>query len=292
MPRWRWRVALLTSLALHGLTLFGLSRLPGGAAAALPAAAWQGSGEAAVLGDESEPVCFLVQRSPPPKPKPLAVPVRPLPYPPVPLQPSAAAVTGPGTARPQPGPLSKAGGGSGKGGSTTFFGVPTPADAVVYVLDHSASMGLGGRLAAAKQQLLASLEQLPPTARFQVIVYNSKAQPLLLDQPGMMPATTANKQRIASALHQLRAEGGTHHDQALLKALALRPAVVFFLTDADDLSDDYRLLVTRLNRHRTIIHTIELDTANLGRPAMPLQALARENGGTYQAVDVRHWHGE
>src|SRR5919198_794363 len=52
--------------------------------------------------------------------------------------------------------------------TTTFFQIATEGKAIVYVIDRSASMGCNGFLAAAKRELLASLERLPSTARFQV----------------------------------------------------------------------------------------------------------------------------
>ena len=61
-------------------------------------------------------------------------------------------------------------------GTTAFFQIVTQAKVIVYVVDRSASMGLNGSLAAAKRELLASLDRLPPSARFQVIVYNRTAQ--------------------------------------------------------------------------------------------------------------------
>ena len=48
-----------------------------------------------------------------------------------------------------------------------------------------------------------------------------------------MSATTANKRRIQLQLAEIRPDGGTDHMSALRTALALKPEVVFFLTDAD-----------------------------------------------------------
>src|SRR5262249_61982066 len=58
---------------------------------------------------------------------------------------------------------------AGSGSETknpTFFGVPTQARSIVYVIDHSISMGFNGALEAAKREVLASLASLPPTTRF------------------------------------------------------------------------------------------------------------------------------
>jgi hypothetical protein len=169
---------------------------------------------------------------------------------------------------------------------TTFFEVPSRAQSVVYVIDRSASMGLHGALERAKRELLASLDRLVPTALFQVIVYNSRAQPLRFDLPGLVPATPENKVLIAQALAELQAEGGTRQDQALPRALALQPDVVYFLTDAGDLTETQVRSMTQGNRRRCVIHVIELTTGKRAGAEMPLQLLARENAGVYHAVDL------
>jgi hypothetical protein len=170
---------------------------------------------------------------------------------------------------------------------TRFFDVEAAGRTFVYVIDRSSSMGPSGGLRAAGEQLLSSLQQLPPSARFQVIVYNRVAEPLLPDRPSLLETTPGNLQRVVEQLSALLAEGGTDHLPALRRALALHPDVIFFLTDADDLTNDLLRAVARLNPGRhTIIHAIELNSLNLDRPDMPMHILARENGGTYRAVVV------
>jgi von Willebrand factor type A domain len=174
------------------------------------------------------------------------------------------------------------------GAGPRFFDVEAQGRTFVYVIDRSSSMGPRGGLRAARQELMSSLQQLPPAARFQVIVYNRVAEPLLPDRPSMLEVTPESLERIAERLSGLRAEGGTDHLPALRRGLALRPDVIFFLTDADDLTNDLLRAVTRLNPGRhTIIHAIELNALNRDRPDMPMHVLARENGGTYRAVDLR-----
>ncbi len=171
---------------------------------------------------------------------------------------------------------------------TRFFDVEAAGRTFVYVIDRSSSMGPSGGLRAAREQLLASLQQLPPAARFQIIVYNRVAEPLLADRPSLLPITPENLQRVAERLSGLLAEGGTDHLPALRRALALHPDVIFFLTDADDLTSDLLRAVARLNPGRhTIIHAIEMNPLNRDRPDMPMHVLARENGGTYRAVDLK-----
>jgi hypothetical protein len=178
-------------------------------------------------------------------------------------------------------------GSSGLGsGPPSFFQVGTQAERIVYVIDRSGSMGAGGLLAAARRELLASLSRLPPRVHFQIVVYHHEAE-YLLGRRELLPATPENVAQVAQALTALHAEGATDHLRAMRLALGLGAQVIYLLTDADDLTDAARREITRLNAGRTVIHTIELNTANRGRPDMPLQVLARDNGGRYQAVDPR-----
>ncbi len=169
--------------------------------------------------------------------------------------------------------------GTGKD-TTAFFQIATQGKAIVYVIDRSGSMGSDGCLAAAKRELLGSLEQLPSSVRFQVITYNRSALPLCIHgQSGLTFATAENKRCVARLLEQLHAEGGTDHVSALKQALALDPDVIFFLTDADDLRAEEVRKIAFLNHGRSVIHAI-----GLGRGCRVLQALAEENQGLYQSV--------
>lgn len=170
-------------------------------------------------------------------------------------------------------------------GTTTFFQVPTEGRSVVYVIDRSASMGMEGRLELARRELLASLEALPPTARFQIIVYNSFAEPLRIDgRCELVLATEENKRLAAQRLASLLAEGRTEAAAALRRALTLQPEVIYFLTDADDLKADDVRAVTQLNRGRSVIHAIELNPFHRDQPGSVLQSLAHANRGVHQVV--------
>jgi hypothetical protein len=185
------------------------------------------------------------------------------------------------------GSLRKGGTPGRRDGTTTFFQIATQGKAIVYVIDRSASMGLNGGLAKAKRELLASLERLPSSSRFQIIAYNRSAEPLRINgESGLVLATPENKRCVALLLAGMEAEGSTQHLPALRRALALGPDVIFFLTDADDLRTEHIRAITSLNHGRSIIHAIDL-----GRPLgaygdLPLYALALDNGGRYQSVPL------
>jgi hypothetical protein len=168
-----------------------------------------------------------------------------------------------------------------------MFSLPPAASSVVYVLDRSVSMGVNNKLGLACGELLDSLRRLPPSARFQVIAYNTSAQPLEIGgRIDLLPVEPAVLDEVASALHKLVAAGGTDHVQALCRGLALHPDVLFFVTDADDLPVAKIDLISRCNRG-TAVHAIELSRRHNPRPDGPLAQLARGNGGTYRQVAAR-----
>jgi hypothetical protein len=144
-------------------------------------------------------------------------------------------------------------------------------------------MGLGDGLAAAKAELLASLRQLPASTRYQVICYSRDADALrIAGRSDLVPATPDNIRATARLLLPLRAGGSTNHVQALQRALALEPDVIFLVTDAADLSPEQVRQVTLWNGGRTVIHTIELGGQD--SRGNPLELLARSNRGTYRVV--------
>jgi len=188
-----------------------------------------------------------------------------------------------------PSAIGQAPGSSASGVTTSFFQVAARGLRIVYVLDGSASMGANGALAAACRELRASAQKLPGLARFQIIIYNDQAHVLLPRYQDWLEPTPSVLQAVDDALESLARqvpEGGTDHEPALKMAFLLRPDVVYFLTDADDLKPRHLRLVRSLNQSRAIVHTIELNSRNRDRRQMPLQVMARENRGVYQGVDL------
>jgi hypothetical protein len=173
-------------------------------------------------------------------------------------------------------------------GGTGLLRPPATARSVVFVIDRSLSMGMSDALPLAKRELLAGLDALPADAHFGVILYNRQAEPLRPEgQAGMLLATAANRAAVARLVEGMRAEGGTDHLAALRRALALRPDVVFFVTDADELTAEQVRNLALLNRGRAVIHAVELSNDNAGPEETPLRLLARLSGGTYRQVPVK-----
>jgi hypothetical protein len=178
--------------------------------------------------------------------------------------------------------------------TTMVFGVSGTGSRFVYVFDRSDSMnGHGGRpLRVAKAELIRSLKTLSKKQQFQIIFYNDKAKPY---QPSgtSLQLVQGESSQVALAeryVKSIAAFGGTKHDIALKMALRMSPDVIFFLTDAriprlsgGELADIRR----RAEQSGTTIHAIEFGP----EPGAPddsfLRALAAQNNGTYQYIDVR-----
>ena len=178
--------------------------------------------------------------------------------------------------------------GRGTGPGTEFFGERENAMSFAYVIDCSGSMMTLGSLDKAKRELSASLSQLPPDARFAVIFYNLRAT--MMSDPngrkGLMAATQANKTRVATQLTAVSPDGGTDHMVALRTAFALKPEVIFFLTDADILTNS-EVGVLLGESGSTRIQAVEFGRGvELGASANPLRKLATSTGGHYRYIDV------
>jgi hypothetical protein len=172
---------------------------------------------------------------------------------------------------------------------TQVFGVRGKGSRFVYLFDRSSSME-GAALAAAKRELIASLQSLQSVHQFQIIFYNEQPQ-VMPDFRGrsatMAFADEPGKQLAARFVGGIFASGATDHVQALRTALQMRPDVIFLLTDANEpqLRADELRVVRQLNPG-TSINAIEF---GIGPPAPRynfLQQLAAENGGQHTYVDV------
>jgi hypothetical protein len=179
----------------------------------------------------------------------------------------------------------------GEKAQISLFGLRAEGSKFVYVLDRSGSMGgsSGKALAAAKAELLASLEKLDTVHQFQIIFYNERARVFNpTGQPGRLVfGTEENKVQVRRFIESVSAEGGTAHEDALMLAVRLRPDVIFLLTDADDpkLNARQRERIDRIGAG-IIIHTVEFGTGRQRDAENFLVKLARQSGGEHAYVDV------
>jgi hypothetical protein len=176
---------------------------------------------------------------------------------------------------------------------TRVFGVEGEGSRFVYVFDRSESMD-GAPLAAAKSELAASLASLDRIHQFYIIFFNH-TEPKVFSpsgQPGkLLFADEPTKQLAAGFVDRIDAAGGTRPEPALLKAVEIRPDVVFFLTDGDQLYRAHIERITRRNRGRASIHVVQFGDG-AARPNRLLAELAGRNGGKHVYVDISHLGGK
>jgi Ca-activated chloride channel family protein len=104
---------------------------------------------------------------------------------------------------------------------------------IAFVLDTSGSM-MGKKIEQAKKALEFCVENLNDNDRFQIIRFSTDVDPLF---DSLVDATPENRARAQNFVKDFKASGSTAIDDALQKALSLRPAksdrpfVIVFLTD-------------------------------------------------------------
>jgi hypothetical protein len=185
------------------------------------------------------------------------------------------------------------GGAPGKqvGGEATvrLFGVEGVGTRFVYLFDRSVSME-GPLLAAAKQQLIASLESLESVHQFQILFFNYQVRTWdITGGQNRIPFATERNRRLAGQfVRGITAEGGTLRREALRRALLLRPDALFFLTDTDNpmAAGDVSQSIELARRNGTAIHAIEFGFQVNPERDNFLVRLARGTGGQYAYVDT------
>lgn len=184
---------------------------------------------------------------------------------------------------------------SRQGAPVYYYNLPIRAQRIVFALDASKSMGLGGtvsRLAAAQQELVNTLEKLPDGTLFNIVVFQAQVATW---QERLHPATPATRSHAAAFVRAQRPHGKTATYEALQTAIQMspEPEVIYLLSDglpsagAITLPDRVLESIRQLNQRRRIrIHT-------LGTLAGPqdaafgsfLERLATQNAGEFRRLD-------
>ncbi len=176
----------------------------------------------------------------------------------------------------------------GEKAQVSLFGVKAQGAKFVYVLDRSGSTD-GKLLAAAKAEILASIENIDDVHQFQLVVYNERPKAFNPAGPNGQLAfgTDANRAEVKKFLGTFEADGGTDHMAALSMAIRMRPDVIFLLTDGD------KPLVTAQELARIdrigpgiVIHTIQFGEGPHRDADGWMGKLAHQSGGEYRYVDT------
>ncbi|MFM8414720.1 MAG: hypothetical protein ACKOCX_08350 [Planctomycetota bacterium] len=151
------------------------------------------------------------------------------------------------------------GGGGGTSAPATFFGKRGNGRSALFMCDNSASYADGG-FQAVLLELSRAVAQMKPDQSFHVVFFSDSAYPLLHPQPvdTFLPATPENKRRLDAWLGTVElCIGGQGIEGAADLALALKPDVIYFLSDGDhDESVIDRIISLPL--HGTAVHTFGL----------------------------------
>lgn len=160
-----------------------------------------------------------------------------------------------------------------------FFGLRTQdAKRVAFVVDRSGSMT--DSIAYVKGELKRSVGRLKPEQEFYITFYSSGPA---AEMPGgkPLPATAMNKQQVAEFIDGIKPRGQTDPTDALKHTLAMRPDVIYLLTDGE-FEDDVPAFIRRYN-HRLGTPINTLCFIYIGGERM-LKQIADENGGRYKYV--------
>jgi hypothetical protein len=162
------------------------------------------------------------------------------------------------------------------GGASPLHGKVTTNKTIVYILDRSGSMGPDGLLKRAINSLNASLAQLGPDSRFQIVAYNGGVVSFARES---VAPTPVNLRLADEWLKELSAEGRSDHRAGFREALSCRPNALYLLTDADDLEEsDVRAIRTLM---RTPVYlTAVVFGSQPATGATPLGRLVDAMGGS------------
>lgn len=137
--------------------------------------------------------------------------------------------------------------GDGTRATIKVFGASGSGHRFVFVFDRSDSMNAGDKqlLRRAKKELVQAIESLDELHQFDLIVYNDTMTSLF---SGMSFATEVNRATATRFVERIDANGGTRHETPLASAIRMKPDVIFFLTDAESVSDISAAELDRLSR--------------------------------------------
>ena len=170
------------------------------------------------------------------------------------------------------------------------FGTEGKGTKFVYVFDRSLSME-GKRIQMAKAELIRSLDSLGDHHQFNIIFYSSGHQ-LWRQGRRLIYASEIEKRGAVQYINGMAAEGGTRHYPPLSEAIALRPDVIFFLTDGER-EDDRTLQLDALERENSRygrgaqINVIQFGGGGFtDSKSRVLEQLATQNNGQYLYYNV------
>ena len=166
-----------------------------------------------------------------------------------------------------------------------FFGLTGNAYKVVYVVDLSASLMI--YIEDVVRELTDSLQGLIPTQRFHIVL----AMPRKVEEFGprrLVPANGQYKAQAVAFVEPLRRPpepGKADPIEAMRRAFAVGPELIYFLTDGDypNIETQLEQELQRLNPHGNVKITV-IGFEPSPNPRALLERIAREHGGNCRFV--------
>lgn len=174
---------------------------------------------------------------------------------------------------------------------STFFGMAGNAYKVVYVVDVSAS--LLGAMQELNSEMLRSIQALIPTQQFNIVLtFDNQVHEFR--QGRLVWANGEHKRAAQEFLSGMAATMGAKPVEAMERAFAARPELIYFLSDGDHEWDTVKAggrtslekRLEELNRDRSVRITVIGFEPSAGPPLTLLERLARDHGGNYRTVRV------
>ncbi len=170
---------------------------------------------------------------------------------------------------------------AGPGAGPVFFGLGGSARGIrriVYVVDRSGSML--DTFGYVRRELERSINELRRGQKFHVIFFNS-GPPLENPPRRLVSAIQAQKMAFFAFLGDIFPEGSTNPEPAMRRALALKPDLIYFLTDGEFAPTLVEQLKKWNKDQKVRIYTIAFLRRN-GEDL--LRQIARQNGGEFRFV--------
>ena len=183
-------------------------------------------------------------------------------------------------------------GGGGADPKVGFIGVTGNATRIVFLCDASGTML--GSFPMLRQELYRTLEKLQPIQFFNVIFFHgnrdgSSAVESIEGFPSSLVAATAdNKSKAYTWIKSYGPEGNTDPFPAIEKAFAMKPQLLFVLTDGFDNVSSYQAVRAAFKKANSD-GQVKVNTILLQTTADPdlediLKKIAEDNGGRYRTV--------
>jgi len=185
-------------------------------------------------------------------------------------------------------PFGVPGGGAGAlGPRVSFIGVGGNARRIVYLVDASGSMiDARERLKAA---LASSIDKLVPIQEFNIVIF-SDGDMVSLQKGAMLRASTANKRKAFAWIEEkYTVSGSTEPMSAIRAAFALKPELIYVLTDGfdqiasfDDVKDEF---VKQNQGGKVKVNTLLIRSRSDPELEKVMQQIAEKNGGVYKPIE-------